>query len=245
MLRFITSLLLLASFSILRGQTSEMETENNEVLVINDSISGEEKPEYPVSWGLRLGVNLVPTVSSIIREDKTSFEILADYRISQRVYIAGEYGQTYFSKAEDFFSYNTEGSYYKVGAYYNAYQNWLDMNNEIFVGFRYGLSNFNQYVNEITEYYQGNYFPPMTIENPEISGEGLFAHSLELNFGLKVETLKNLFMGVQAAWIIVLNESEPENFSNLFIPGVGRSSINNMSARFSYTISYLIPFKQK
>jgi hypothetical protein len=36
-------------------------------------------------------------------------------------------------------NFTTKGSYLKVGFDYNAYENWLDMENVISIGMRYGL----------------------------------------------------------------------------------------------------------
>jgi hypothetical protein len=57
-----------------------------------------------------------------------------------------------------------KGSYLKVGFDYNAYENWLDMENIISIGLRYGFSTFNQELNSYKIYNANPYFertPPV------------------------------------------------------------------------------------
>ena len=47
----------------------------------------------------------------------------------------------------DNIDFTTTGQYIKIGVDYNAYENWLDMENAIYIGARYGFSTFNHKVN--------------------------------------------------------------------------------------------------
>jgi hypothetical protein len=53
---------------------------------------------------------------------------------------------------DDRLNFTTKGSYLKVGFDYNAYENWLDMENIISIGLRYGFSTFNQELNSYKIY---------------------------------------------------------------------------------------------
>jgi hypothetical protein len=65
---------------------------------------------------------------------------------------------------DDRLNFTTKGSYLKVGFDYNAYENWLDMENIISIGLRYGFSTFNQELNSYKIYNANPYFgetPPV------------------------------------------------------------------------------------
>jgi hypothetical protein len=55
-------------------------------------------------------------------------------------------------------NFTTKGSYLKVGFDYNAYENWLDMENVISIGMRYGFSTFSQELNSFKIYNANPYF---------------------------------------------------------------------------------------
>ena len=101
-------------------------------------------------YGLRVGVDLFNPVNTFFNDDRKGLELVGDYRISKKLYIAAELGYLEETTDEDFFNFTTNGSYIKAGVDYNAYQNWLDMENAIYVGFRYGFSTFSQTLNTFT-----------------------------------------------------------------------------------------------
>jgi len=74
---FTISLLLFSSFSI------QAQEENTKV---NDSIIKNNK------YGLRFGVDLSKPLISLLDKDFSGFEIMGDFRISHRFYIAAELG---------------------------------------------------------------------------------------------------------------------------------------------------------
>jgi hypothetical protein len=69
-----------------------------------------------------------------------------DYRLTKKYFLAAELGNE--NKTTDVrLNFTTKGSYLKVGFDYNAYENWLDMENVISIGMRYGFSTFSQELN--------------------------------------------------------------------------------------------------
>ena len=146
--------------------------------------------------------------------------------------------------SEDFLNSTSKGSYIKLGANYNAYKNWLDMNNEIFVGFRYGFSVFDQTLNSYTPNVNNNYFLSNTITTP-ITETGLTAHWAEAQLGIKAETFKNLFIGFSFSYKVGISIDDQKGFKTLYAPGFNRVFESNTGFGFNYTISYLIPFVNK
>ena len=85
-----------------------------------------------------------------------------------------------------------------LGANFNAYENWLDMNNEIYVGFRIWFGAFDQTLNSYTPNVSSTYFPSNLLEQPDY--KGLNAHWSEIILGIKVETFKNLFLSASVSY---------------------------------------------
>lgn len=241
MYKYFISFLLLFSCLITLGQ----EQPKDSLFVANDSVV------YKSAYGFRLGVDISkPIKAAIDKHYNTGFEIVGDYRISKRFYIAAELGYEDENSIESFTNSTAKGSYIRLGANYNAYENWLDMNNEIFVGLRYGFSLFEQTLNSYTPNVVSGEIgvPPYFSANPittPVTESGLNAHWTELMVGFKVETFKNLFLGASFSYKILISVTDPDNFKALYSPGFNRIFESGTGFGFNYTISYLIPFKKK
>lgn len=195
-------------------------------------------------YGIRFGIDISKPIISLTDTDYKGFEVVTDARVYKDVYAVLEFGYDNKTGTEDYLNYTTEGSYVKIGANYNAYDNWVGMTNEIFVGLRYGISFFDQTLNSYTPSMYGTYFTPETIE-ANTKYTSLNAQWIEFVLGLKVETFKNLYMGFSLSFKAMTSNKDPENFKNLYVPGFYDVSINNLGFGFNYTVSYLIPFSHK
>ena len=215
-----------------------------------DSIISQEKDTviYKTNYGLRLGLDLSRPLFSSLYSNYNGLEIVADYRIKKNVYIAAEIGFEEKTSIEDYSNSTSKGNYIRLGLNYNAYDNWLDMNNEIFVGYRYGFSLFNQtlnnYTTNVSDMENGSYFPAV-LNTVGQASTSLNAHWSEFMIGIKAETLQNLFIGFSFSYKILMNIKDPENFKTLFSPGFNRIFESNTGFGINYTISYLIPFSKK
>jgi hypothetical protein len=205
---------------------------------------------YKSPYGIRVGVDISkPIKASVDGNYNNGFEIIGDYRITKRIFLAAELGYEDETTKEDFTNSTAKGSYIRLGVNYNLYENWLDMNNEIFGGFRYGFSIFNQTLHSFTPNNvngEGNgipYFSSNTIVSNTTSN--LNIHWTEFLLGFKVETFKNLFFGASFSYKIAISIKEPENFKTLYAPGFNRIFDSGTGFGFNYTISYLIPFSKK
>ena len=127
---------------------------------------------------------------------------------------------------------------------YNVYDNWLDMNNEVYFGFRYGFSVFEQTLNSYTPNTGSTYFVTGPVAIPKTE-TGLKAHWTEIMLGIKVETFKNLFLGVSFSYKIMLSIQDQKDFKTLYVPGFNTVYDSNTGFGFNYTISYTIPFFNK
>ena len=105
---------------------------------------------YKTGYGLRLGIDLSKPGLSFIDKSYTGFEIVGDYRVSKNWYVAAEIGHEEEITFEDFTTSTSKGNYIRFGGNLNTYTNWLDMNNEVYVGGRYGFAIFEHTLNEFT-----------------------------------------------------------------------------------------------
>ncbi|WP_075342898.1 DUF6048 family protein [Tenacibaculum agarivorans] len=205
---------------------------------------------YKTGYGLRLGIDLSKLGLNFVDKSYTGIEIVGDYRISKRWYIAGEIGREEEITFEDFTTSTSKGNYIRLGANYNTYTNWLDMNNEIYVGGRYGFAIFEQTLNSFTPNVStgsttSDIFFPTVPQEVNISESGLTGHWFEFQLGIKVETFKNLFMGFHGAYKVGLSIDDQTNFKTLYFPGFNTVFESNTGFGFNYTLSYLIPFAKK
>jgi len=192
-------------------------------------------------YGLRVGVDLFKLTRSFYEKDYRGLELVGDYRVTRRHYLAAEIGNEDKTVDDDQLNFTTKGTYLKVGFDYNSYQNWLDMENIISVGLRYGVSSFSQTLNSYQIYNPNPYFG----EEPTIiSGEefkGLSAQWVEVVAGMKAEVFNNIFVGFSVRLNRLISQKQPNNFENLYIPGFNRTYNGDFGIGFNYTVSYFIP----
>ena len=223
------------SFSI-RSQIAK----KNEPIVVKDSIHTKSQ-----RYGLRFGIDVYKLSKSFYEKNYRGLELVADYRVAKSYYLAGEFGNENQTTDDTRLNFTTKGSYIKVGFDYNCYENWLDMENMVYIGLRYGASTFSQDLNSYKIYNRNSYFG----ESPtQISGEkftGLSAQWLEFVAGIKAKVINNVFVGFSIRINKLLSNRKPETFDNLYIPGFNRTYDGDFGAGINYTISYLLPIYKK
>ncbi len=214
-------------------------------------VMAQEKPADTVAapvhkdrYGLRVGVDLNRLAKNFYADDYKGFEIVADYRLTKKIYFAGEIGNDNITIDEDQMNFTAKGGYIKLGFDYNAYENWLDMENMIYVGVRYGFSTFKQTLNSYSIYDSSGYFNEVTFY-PNREYSSLTGHWAEVVGGVKAEVFNNFYMGFSVRLHIMLAQKKPDNFDNLYIPGYNRTYDGSFGAGFNYTISYFIPLYKK
>jgi hypothetical protein len=201
--------------------------------------------KFPERYGLRVGVDLHRLSKSFYDNNYRGLEIVGDYRLTQKFYIAGELGNEEKTVEDDRLNFTTNGSYFKVGFDYNAFENWLDMENMIYTGIRVGFSSFDHQVNSYKIYENnGNYYG-QTIIAPGEKFSGQTASWVEIVGGVKAELFNNLYMGFSVRLNYLISNKEPEGFANLYIPGFNRTYDGKFGAGFNYTLSYFIPIYKK
>ncbi|WP_142785654.1 DUF6048 family protein [Changchengzhania lutea] len=235
-LPYLTSSLIALLFCCGLGHSQE----NSETNVAIDSIKIKQK------YGLRIGGDIGKLIRSSVDDDYTGFEIAADYRLRNKLYLAGEIGFDEKNTITDYLDITSKGSYFKAGIDYNMYQNWLNMDNMIYSGFRIGASTFSQNLNSYSIYSTNQYWAPQLTSNDLQEFKGLTALWAELILGIKAELFNNLYLGLNVQLKFLASETEPTNFENVYIPGFNKTyDSTRIGVGYGYTISYRIPLYKK
>ncbi|QKJ63114.1 DUF6048 family protein [Flavobacterium sp. M31R6] len=196
-------------------------------------------------YGLIVGADINKIARSIYDSNYNGIGFTADYRLTKKYYLYGEIGSEEVTVEDPLLSTTTKGSYLKVGFDYNAYTNWLDMENLITLGVRYGFSTFNEQLNNYLIYNPHPYFGQSGLIDSGKKYDGLTASWAEVAAGVNVKVFNNIYVGFSLQLKVLVTNSEPGNFENLYIPGFNRTYDGNFGAGFNYTVSYFIPIYKK
>ena len=206
-------------------------------------VTETKKDSIPIKkerYGLRLGVDLFKLTRMLYEEDYRGIELVGDYRLTRKHYLAAEIGNEEKTVDDDQLNFTTNGTYLKVGFDYNTYENLLNMENIVSIGLRYGVSSFSQTLNNFEIYNPNNYFEEILLL-PGEKYDGLTAQWIEVIAGTKVKVINNVFVGFNFSLKYLVSQKVPESFDNLYIPGFNRTYDGKFGVGFNYTISYFIP----
>lgn len=212
------------------------------------------------AYGLRIGADLSRPLRSFLNENYTGLELIGDFRMTQKLYLAAELGNEEFTQFEELgneeggaiaeiYNYTTSGSYIKLGVEYNTYENWYGMNNTIFIGGRYAFSTLTQRLNDNNIYASNRYWNQEGLATGTTGPQeysGLNASWIEFLFGVKAELIANIYMGASVRLGFLISNKEDDSFPNLWIPGFNKvTDGSNFGVGFNYSISYFLPLYKK
>ena len=218
---------------------SQTELNSSDSLVIKDKILTINK--------LNIGLDLFKPIKSSSDGDNLNYEIVGDLQLTENLYLAGEYGIVDRIIEDENINFNSSGSFLRIGFNYNMFENWIGMDNSIYLGLRYATSNFSNKIINYTVRNQDSYFSNLVDNDFQtIEYSGLSGNWIEIIAGLKVETFKNVYLGFSLRLNKLLSDSEPDNFDTLFIPGFNKvTDDNTFGSGFNYTLTYSIPLRKK
>jgi len=218
---------------------SQAESELNDSLTIKDKILNINK--------IRLGFDVFKPIKSSSDGDNLNYEIVGDLQITENLYLAAEYGLTDRLIEDENINFNSNGSFLRFGFDYNMFKNWVGMDNSIFLGLRYGSSNFSNKIESYNVRNSDAYFSNFVDNNYQtIDHSNLTGNWLEIVAGVKVETFNNVYLGFSLRLNKLLSTQKPENFDNLYIPGFNKvTDDNTFGSGFNYTLTYSIPLRKK
>lgn len=188
-------------------------------------------------YGLRIGFDLSRIPMHFLNPYRTDIAIQADLRIDSNLYLAAETGwnRTHLDN-KPVFNYISNGNYLKAGVDYNFIKRKLPQeDNSIYVGLRYGLARMQRKIPQytISDPYWGNV-------DGHFSSKTLLPQWAELVAGLKVEVLKNLFLGWGLHIRVLTTQNIDKEVRPYLIPGFGKAT-HNAVFDVNYTLSYRIP----
>ena len=196
-------------------------------------------------YGLRVGVDLYKLTRALYDKDYKGIEFVGDYRLTKKYFLAAELGNENKTTDDTRLNSTAKGSYLKAGFDYNAYQNWLNMENIISVGLRYGFSTFSQQLNSYKIYNANPYFGEVPPIPSDQKFNGLTASWIEVVAGVKAKVFDNVFVGFSLQLKRLVSNKEPDNFENLYIPGFNRTYDGDFGVGFNYTVTYFVPIYKK
>ena len=196
-------------------------------------------------YGVRVGADLYKLTRGLYDSNYKGIELVGDYRLTKNYYLAAELGSENKTTEDTRLTSTAKGTYIKAGFDYNGYENWLDMENIISIGLRYGMSTFSQELESYKIYNSNPYWGELPSIATNKNYNGLTAGWLEIVAGLKVKVINNIFVGFSLRMNTLLFDKKPDNFENLYIPGFNRTYNGNFGAGFNYTITYFVPLYKK
>ena len=231
-------------FPILAQEKLKESSSKKETL--KDSINPIKKA--PLS--LRFGLDLYRIGLTQFSNDYSGLELVGDFKISKEFYLAVEIGREEATKQSEQVNFTTDGSYYKLGFDYNMYENLAGLDNQVHLGLRFATSNYRHILNKYTLLDRTPFWPNSANEvtNGFATGkrDDLNAQWLEFVAGFKVQLLKNIYLGLSIRLNRLINDTVPENFDNIYIPGFNqKTDENKFGAGFNYSLTYKIPISFK
>lgn len=211
------------------------------------SQEGKSLDTIPVktTYGIKFGIDLSKQIRMLTEPDYKGLVFTGDYRILDRLFLAAEFGSEEKKTSNEVLDFDTDGTFLKLGVNYNIYNNQKGLNNEIYVGFRYGLGKFSHKLNSYTIYNLDQYWNQNFVNNSS-SFTDLNASWLEFVLGFKAEIINNIFMGLDLRLNRLISQDKPTDFSNLYIPGFNKVlEENNFGVGISYSVYYQIPIFKK
>jgi len=194
---------------------------------------------------LSIGIDLYNPIYSSINDDDLSYELITSLRILEDFSIASEIGSLDRYIEDENINFTSTGEYIKFGFDYNLFNNWVGMDNSIYLGMRFATSSFNNKIDSYTlrnpdSYWSNN----VTSDYETINHSDQNANWIELLVGIKVETIKNIYLGISLRLNRLLSNTSPNNFNNLYIPGFNKvTDDNSWGSGFNYTLTYSLPLK--
>lgn len=197
-----------------------------------------------VPAGLRIGTDLTRVAMHFFQPYRTDATITLDARYRDRIYFASDISWNRTSHSDTSYTYKGGGLAISLGANYNLLKKQVPKENfMLYAGMKYGFALFNY---ELPAYtvpgsYWGDY-------HGSVNAATKSAHWVELSLGVKVEVLKNFYVGWSLHDRLLLTKKISKgDYPPMVIPGYGKGNKGNVFD-VQYTISYLLPMwkvKQK
>lgn len=190
---------------------------------------------------VRVGGDPGTLLYRIFSEKRGFFEAEADVDID-RFFLVADWGLSRVAIDEPTYVYKNNGTYRRFGVDINFMHDDPNLN-VAFFGIRHGHANFSDELEYDTRaVIQSDIQWPNTTETT--SNDWVRANWLELNTGLRIRVVKQLYMGFTVRYKLLLAYKGTEDLKPYYIPGFGKN-VGTSGAGFNYYISYRLPFRKK
>jgi len=231
-LKYYISFILFFSYLSLSAQAQPKDT-----IVKNDTLVQLKKQPVKIRFGFDIGKYLWAYL-----DGNSSLDFAIDANFYKNYYVIAEFGTEEHFSENSLLTYTTNGNYFKLGVDYNLYKNWLDMDNEISVGFRYGYATYDYNLTKYTINQPDAIFTPTPIDTDQ-TFSNLSAHWIDLTTKIQAEIIANIYLGYTVSLKYLLTATQPENFGTLYIPGFfTKNAYGNIGFGMQYFISYQLKF---
>jgi hypothetical protein len=239
MLKYITNIFIILFFiQILPAQTQRdsISIKNDTLILQKDSLI-DKKQVVKIRFGFDLG--------SYIREkinDSYSYIFFTDVNFYKNYYIYLETGFSEHLTDHSLLTYRTKGNYLKSGIDYNIYENWLDMDNDITIGIRFGHATYQYQPKQFRINQPGAIYTP-EIQNIDKTFDNLSANWVEISAKIQAELFYHIYLGYAISIKNLLSYTKIDEFETSFIPGFNqKNSYSNFGFGMQYFISYRLKF---
>lgn len=210
-------------------------------LLLTGTLHAQVKDSAIVQYrGIRLGLDLSRFAFYYFQPSRKDFEVMADVQVKDNLFVAGEAGWNHTQFHNSLLQYRSNGYFGRAGIDYNLLQpEKAGEANILYIGARYGFGIFTHEapLYEVKDPYYGTY-------RGSISPRTRNASWLEFVAGLKVEILKNLFLGWNLRAKTLLKKNVDTELTPYIIPGFGKGA-QRSNFDVNYSVYYRIPIRLK
>ncbi len=198
---------------------------------VSDSVSIPQK-----NWrinDIKIGANIVRAARTFIGSGKDTQELQASLNTNKFDFVI-DYG-TEKNTIGGAYSYENEGTYYRVGLDRNFVKN-ESSGNALSLGLRYSRASFEDRLNYTSDVGFGT-------QEIMLSNSNLQARWLELVVNLRGKLISNLYTGFTLRWQFARNVNGEGVLQTYDIPGFGNTRRENSTA-FDYYLMWRIPLRK-
>lgn len=182
-----------------------------------DTAGKKKAVKPPYLHQLRFGVDLLRIGSNMLYSWKQGYEFEADYKLRKANYLVFETGFGKNKVDYDQLHYSNSNGFIKLGVDKNVLDVISPKDYDMFfIGVRYGMA-FGK--RSDATFTVPSYFGPPTEGSNK--GQGYLLQWGEINAGLRVELLKNLFVGWNVRLKFLFNAGAFKELAPSYVPGYG------------------------
>lgn len=207
------------------------------ILLIPLWLDAQEADTVQASKSISVGFDITGPVLYAVDNTKYNLEGHLSYRLNYKYYLVCEPGYSKYSYDKYNYEYNSMGWFIRLGTDIGMLAPVASkINHYAGIGFRYGLSVFEQ---ETPSIIFRNFWGEL---NTSLSAYTVHAHFLEIQGGIKTEVFNNFLIGWSVKLRTLIYSSGKDDRKAVYVPGYGPTGATFTPA-VSYYIIYRFPFR--